>query len=114
MIEMPVVKDDDVLIKVYAASVNWLDWHFLTGTPFLARIMAGLLKPTNKVLGIDLAGRVEAVGANRWFSCDKGIRPRTASLWIWYIRLSKYYAESRSFTPNWRVPRLMKNTAAEA
>jgi NADPH:quinone reductase-like Zn-dependent oxidoreductase len=63
-IEMPAVKDDDVLVKVHAASVNWLDWHFLTGTPFLARIMAGLLKPKNKVLGIDVAGRVEAVGAN--------------------------------------------------
>jgi NADPH:quinone reductase-like Zn-dependent oxidoreductase len=63
-IEMPAVKDDDVLVKVHAASVNWLDWHFLAGTPFLARIMAGLLKPKNKVLGIDVAGRVEAVGAN--------------------------------------------------
>ena len=63
-IEKPVVKDDDVLVRVHAASVNWLDWHFLTGTPFLARIMAGLLKPKNKVLGIDVAGRVEAVGAN--------------------------------------------------
>jgi NADPH:quinone reductase-like Zn-dependent oxidoreductase len=62
-IEMPVINDDGVLVRVHAASVNWLDWHFLTGTPFLARIMAGLLKPKNKVLGIDLAGRVEAVGA---------------------------------------------------
>jgi len=63
-IEKPIIKDNEVLVKVHAASVNWLDWHFLTGTPFLARIMAGLLKPKNKVLGIDLAGRIEAVGAN--------------------------------------------------
>jgi NADPH:quinone reductase-like Zn-dependent oxidoreductase len=63
-IEKPIVKDDEVLVRVHAASVNWLDWHFLTGTPLLARIMAGLLKPKNKVLGIDLAGRVEAVGGN--------------------------------------------------
>jgi len=63
-IEKPIMKDNEVLVKVHAASVNWLDWHFLTGTPFLARIMAGLLKPKNKVLGIDLAGRIEAVGAN--------------------------------------------------
>jgi NADPH:quinone reductase-like Zn-dependent oxidoreductase len=63
-IEKPGVKDDDVLVKVHAASVNWLDWHFLMGTPFLARIMAGLLKPKYKVLGIDMAGRIEAVGAN--------------------------------------------------
>ena len=39
--------------------MNWLDWHFLTGTPILARLMAGLLKPKNKVLGIDLAGKVD-------------------------------------------------------
>jgi NADPH:quinone reductase-like Zn-dependent oxidoreductase len=63
-IEKPAVNDDQVLVSVRAASVNWLDWHFLTGTPFLARLMAGLCKPKNNVLGIDLAGRVEAVGAN--------------------------------------------------
>ena len=64
-VEMPAIKDDEVLVKVHAASVNWLDWHFLTGTPFMARIMAGgFLKPGNKILGIDLAGRVEAVGTN--------------------------------------------------
>ena len=63
-IEKPAVHDDQVLVNVRAASVNWLDWHFLTGTPFLARLMAGLRKPKHRVLGIDLAGRVEAVGAN--------------------------------------------------
>ena len=62
-IEEPAVNDDRVLVSVRAASVNWLDWHFLTGTPFLARLMAGLRKPQHEVLGIDLAGRVEAVGA---------------------------------------------------
>jgi NADPH:quinone reductase-like Zn-dependent oxidoreductase len=59
----PVPKDDEVLVEVQASSVNWLDWHFLTGRPYLARLMAGLLKPKNKVLGIDFAGRVEAVGS---------------------------------------------------
>jgi len=63
-IEMPDVKDDEVLVKIHAASINWHDWHFLIGAPFQARIMAGLLKPKNEVLGIDLAGRVETVGAS--------------------------------------------------
>ncbi len=64
-VEMPAVQDDEVLVKVLAASVNALDWHFLTGTPFLARIMAGgFLKPKQKILGVDLAGRVEAVGGS--------------------------------------------------
>jgi len=60
----PTPKEDEVLIKVHAASVNAMDYRFLTGTPFLARLMAGLLRPTHKVLGLDVAGKVEAVGAN--------------------------------------------------
>ncbi len=63
-IEKPAPNDDEVLIKVQAASVTPLDWHFLTGTPYIARLMAGLLKPKYPVLGIDVAGRVEAAGAN--------------------------------------------------
>jgi NADPH:quinone reductase-like Zn-dependent oxidoreductase len=63
-IEKPVAEGSQVLVKVHAASVNWLDYHFLTGTPFLARFMAGAPKPKSNVLGIDVAGQVEAVGAN--------------------------------------------------
>jgi len=63
-IEKPTPKEDEVLIKVHAASVNAMDYRFLTGTPLLARLMAGLLKPKHKVLGLDVAGCVEAVGAN--------------------------------------------------
>ncbi len=63
-IEKPIANDDEVLVKVHAAAVTPLDWHFLTGTPFVARIMAGLFKPKNNILGIDTAGRIEAVGKN--------------------------------------------------
>jgi NADPH:quinone reductase-like Zn-dependent oxidoreductase len=64
-IEKPTPNDDEVLIKVHAASVNAIEFRFLLGTPFLARILAGgLLKPKRKVLGVDVAGRVEAVGIN--------------------------------------------------
>ena len=63
-IEKPTVKDGEVLIKVQAASVNPLDWHFLRATPIFARLATGLLKPKRKVLGADLAGRVEAVGGS--------------------------------------------------
>ncbi len=61
-IDVPSVDVNEVLVKVHAASVNWLDWHFLTGSPFITRIMAGFFKPKHEVLGIDLAGRVEAAG----------------------------------------------------
>ena len=63
-IDKPVVEDDDVLVKIHAASVNAADWHLLRGDPFLVRLMAGLLKPKNKILGANVAGRVEAVGRN--------------------------------------------------
>ena len=63
-VEKPTPKDDEVLIKVQAASLNPLDWHFLRATPFFGRLAMGLFKPRRKILGADLAGRVEAVGGN--------------------------------------------------
>jgi NADPH:quinone reductase-like Zn-dependent oxidoreductase len=64
-VEKPAPKDDKVLIKVHAASVNAADWHLLTADIFLVRLMAGgLLKPKNTILGADIAGQVEAVGKN--------------------------------------------------
>jgi NADPH:quinone reductase-like Zn-dependent oxidoreductase len=64
-VEKPIAGDDEVLVKVRAASVNPADWHTLRADPFLIRLMGdGLLKPKNKILGIDVAGEVEAVGRN--------------------------------------------------
>ena len=64
-VEKPAPKDDEVLVKVQAASVNALDWHLLTADIFLVRLMGmGLFKPKNPILGADIAGRVEAVGKN--------------------------------------------------
>src|SRR2546427_1534786 len=61
-VDKPVVGDDEVLVRVHATSVNPVDWHTMTGTPYLVRLMAGLLKPKSKFLGVDFAGTVEAVG----------------------------------------------------
>ena len=63
-VEKPVPKDNEVLIKVRAASVNPLDWHFMRGTPYFVRLGAGLRRPKVTRLGVDLAGQVEAVGGN--------------------------------------------------
>ena len=63
-VEKPVPGDNEVLIKVYAASANPLDWHSMRGAPFLARVEFGLQKPRDPRLGADVAGRVEAVGKN--------------------------------------------------
>jgi len=62
-IEKPTPADDQVLVKVRAASVNPLDWHFIEGTPYVMRAMGvGLRKPKDTRLGVDFAGTVEAVG----------------------------------------------------
>jgi NADPH:quinone reductase-like Zn-dependent oxidoreductase len=63
-IEKPTAGDNEVLIRVRAASVNPLDWHFMRGTPYFVRIPAGLLRPKDRRLGVDVAGQVEAVGRN--------------------------------------------------
>jgi len=64
-VEKPVPNDDQILVKVRAASVNPLDWHFIEGTPKIMRMMGvGLRKPKDTRLGVDFAGTVEAVGKN--------------------------------------------------
>jgi len=60
----PVPGDDQVLVKVRAASVNPLDWHYMRGTPYFMRFGVGLRKPKITRLGVDFAGTVEAVGKN--------------------------------------------------
>lgn len=62
--EKPTPKDNEVLVKVHAASVNAYDWHYLRADPFLVRLVGGLLRPRRRTLGVDVAGRVEAVGRN--------------------------------------------------
>jgi NADPH:quinone reductase-like Zn-dependent oxidoreductase len=61
----PVNQDDEVLIKIHAASINARDWRMLRANPFFIRLApGGFLQPKNKILGADLAGRVEVVGRN--------------------------------------------------
>jgi NADPH:quinone reductase-like Zn-dependent oxidoreductase len=64
-VEKPIPKDDEVLVKVHAASLNAYDWRMQRADPFLVRLMGGgLLKPKNKILGADMAGRIESAGRN--------------------------------------------------
>ncbi|MBK7451475.1 MAG: NAD(P)-dependent alcohol dehydrogenase [Anaerolineales bacterium] len=60
----PTPKDNEVLVKIHAASLNMFDWHLLTADIFLVRLNAGFFKPKYKIPGADVAGRVEAVGKN--------------------------------------------------
>ena len=63
-LEKPVAGDDQVLVKVHAAAVNPLDFHYLHGTPYIMRLDSGIGTPNNTRLGVDFAGTVEAVGRN--------------------------------------------------
>ena len=62
-VERPAPAEDEVLVAVQAAAVNPLDWHYMRGSPFLVRVMAGWFRPARNILGADIAGRVEAVGS---------------------------------------------------
>ena len=61
-IAKPVPADNEILVKVYAASVNPLDWHFMRGTPYVIRLFSGLGAPDDPGVGVDFSGTVEAVG----------------------------------------------------
>lgn len=62
-VEKPIVQDTDVRVRVCAASIHAGDWHLMRGEPWITRlIFGGLLKPKIKILGCDVAGRVDAIG----------------------------------------------------
>lgn len=63
-VEKPTFSESDVLVKIHATALNAYDWRMLRADPFLARLEAGLFKPKKTRLGVDIAGRVEAVGKN--------------------------------------------------
>jgi len=63
-IAKPSEADDRLIVKVHAASVNPLDWHYMRGEPYFMRAMAGMGKPENIHMGVDFAGTVESVGKN--------------------------------------------------
>jgi NADPH:quinone reductase-like Zn-dependent oxidoreductase len=62
-IEPPVPTEEQVVVRVRAASVNAHDWHMLRGKPYLARLSEGLRRPKEREIGLDLAGVVESVGS---------------------------------------------------
>jgi NADPH:quinone reductase-like Zn-dependent oxidoreductase len=62
-VDKPAPDADHVLVKVRAASVNAADWHVLRGKPLFSRATLGLLRPKHQILGVDIAGQVEAVGS---------------------------------------------------
>ena len=63
-VEKPTPKDNEILVKIHASAINSSDATLTRGKPFLGRLWQGFLKPKNKTLGSDIAGKVEAVGSS--------------------------------------------------
>jgi NADPH:quinone reductase-like Zn-dependent oxidoreductase len=93
-VEKPAPTDNEVLIKVRAASVNPGDWRKMRGTPYIIRIQLGLLKPKIARLGVDLAGQVEAVGRNvtQFQPGDEVFSVRTGAFAEYVCKLEKTLA----------------------
>ena len=64
-VETPTPRDDEVLIKVHASSINDWDWGLLRGKPFVNRLLFGLLKPKYNILGSDIAGRLKRLAERK-------------------------------------------------
>ncbi len=82
VVARPVVGDSDVLVRVRAASINPLDWHYIRGKPYLMRLAAGFGRPKDPRVGVDFAGTVEAVGGKvtRFKPGDEVFGGRTGAL----------------------------------
>ncbi len=90
-VEAPTPSDDQVLLRVRAASVNPYDWHLLTGLPYIARPQFGFFKPRVNAPGIDVAGQVEAVGekVTRFHPGDDGFGAVGAGAFAEYVCVSE-------------------------
>src|SRR5437016_13614209 len=80
-VDVPALEDDRALVRVHAASVNALDWHLLRGLPYLVRMSEGLRRPKRRSMGVDVAGRLEAVGTHvtRLQPCDTAFASRAGA-----------------------------------
>ena len=89
-VPVPTLSDDDILVRVRAAAINPLDFHYLRGTPYLVRAVSGLSKPKVKGLGADMAGVVEATGKNvtRFHAGDEVFGSRSETL-AEFVRLAQ-------------------------
>ncbi|MEM7323306.1 MAG: NAD(P)-dependent alcohol dehydrogenase [Actinomycetota bacterium] len=87
-VDRPTPKDNEVLVKIHASSINPADWHYVTGLPYFMRLTAGLRRPKDPIPGLDLAGTVEAVGptATRFAPGDR-VYGEVGSAWAEYAAL---------------------------
>jgi NADPH:quinone reductase-like Zn-dependent oxidoreductase len=99
-IDVPSIKDDEVLVRVHASSINSWDWDLLRGAPWFVRI-GGLRTPQYSVLGADIAGRVEAVGGDveRFQVGDEVFGDLSASGWGGFAEYTAARAKALAHKP---------------
>jgi len=87
-IEKPTPADNEVLVRIHAASVNPIDWHLMRGTPAVVRLQTGLGRPRYSGAGIDFAGTVEAVGTHvKQFQPGDSVFGGTDGAFAEYVRM---------------------------
>ena len=95
-VDKPVAGDDEVLVRVEAASVNARDWHTMRGDPYVARLALGFRGPKDKIPGTDFAGRVEAVGsAVTRFAAGDEVFGEVAGAFAEYVRVPATLVEPK-------------------
>ena len=95
-VEKPSISDNGILVRVHAASVNPLDWHYMRGLPYIMRLETGLGAPKRPRLGVDFAGTVEAVGHNvRQFTPGDAVFGGTYGAFAEYITMQEHSSLAR-------------------
>jgi NADPH:quinone reductase-like Zn-dependent oxidoreductase len=97
-VDIPAPNADEVLVQVRAASVNAADWHVMRGKPLFSRATLGLLRPKHQILGVDVAGQVEAVGSG--VTASSRATRSTPTSWT-----TATVALPRTSRCRWRLPR---------
>jgi len=104
-IEKPAPARNEILIRVYAASINPLDFHNMRGSPCIIRLQSGLRRPKNPRLGVDLSGEVEVVGQDvtDFQPGDAVFGVRTGALAEYVITTGKAFAPKPRTSPSSRL-----------
>ena len=87
-VDKPVVKENDVLVRVHAAAINAGDYFMMSGSPWLIRFVIGFPKPRNPILGWDVAGYVEEVGKDLLIQCHDEVSQGLGVQGVNYIAYS--------------------------
>jgi NADPH:quinone reductase-like Zn-dependent oxidoreductase len=100
VVDKPVPKDNEVLIKVFAASINDWDLGNIIGRPFINRFFTGLFKPKKNIPGSDISGRIEAIGKNvNLFQAGDEVYGDLSGIWGGFAEYACAHEKAIAFKP---------------